>query len=109
MATPKEISAEQFGTLYWNMLTKAEWLAEKAGRPGDVAYWFSHAFSPLTISIKTGHWKGRSPTSILHSTNIPCDSYDPDHLPMATCLVYFEHTSKYYTCRHKVGDCPWKQ
>ena len=117
MAKPKEITAEKYGELYKKYYKKAEENASAAGLPGYEAYWFSVSFSPYTLTIKqTGYKNGVWPHRIHHYTRQPCNKFCQKKLPMATCLIiqkeYDQSTNdyrqKFYVCRHKVGNCPWK-
>lgn len=109
MAKLKGISAEEARTLYHKLIDKATKLSAKAGRVGDSSYWLSSAFRPCsgTDNFHTKTWAHRSPISIWHFTHQPCDEYCTDKLPMAICLVQ-DHNEHWWTCRHKVGNCPWK-
>jgi hypothetical protein len=109
MATPREITQEEYERLYAKLLHKASKSAKSALRePEDWSYWFSVAFEPCSGEVRTTDWKYGTPRSGTHFTSIPCDEYCFEKLPVATCLIH-AHDDKYYTCCHKVGNCPWKR
>lgn len=107
MATPREITFKEFNKIYNRLFCKAIKLSKLARRDEEIAYWFSSAFKPCSGEVHTTNWKYQSPNSIDHYTSIPCDEYCSEKMPMATCLIQ-THNGKFYTCRHKVGNCPWK-
>ena len=109
MATPKEISEEQFKELWYKLLNKATKLRAKHGSK-NTCFWFSAAFDPCGMVQPRRSWKGRTPDKIDHFTKIPCDEYCKESLPVATCIVTILQSGerKYYICHHRVGNCPWK-
>ena len=118
MATPREITSEKYRELFDKCLDKAIKNAKACGRSNKLAYWFSVSFSPCGATIPQKTWKnGVKPHYINHYADQPCDEFCQDNLPMTTCLVMLykydakidSYRSKFYTCRHKVGNCPWKE
>lgn len=107
MATPREITKQEYEKISIRCTKASMKYARKANRQYENAYWFSGSFSPCSGEVRAMIWKGAKPRITYHLTTTPCDKYCSEKLPMATCLIH-THDDKFYTCRHKVGNCPWK-
>ena len=111
MTTPRKITQAEYLRIRRRLINKAFALSKKAcGTVERNAYWLSAAFKPCSgaDNFRQTGWKVYSPQRIHHFTSTPCNEYCEEKLPMATCL-YQSQDDEYYTCRHKVGNCPWKK
>jgi len=103
----RELTNLEFGSRLHKYYVKSKKLTTIDNRPDYATYWFSPIFQPYNTNTNYRMWRHRSPEIIMHFTAQPCNTYCQDKLPMATCLVK-DTEGKYWTCRHKVGNCPWK-
>ncbi len=105
MIKPKEISEERYGKLYRKYMLLAIALRRASGLCIGPAGWFSTLFSPCSGIKIWGDYKVPN-SSIWHFSKQPCNNFCADKLPIVSCLA--KVNDKYYYCRHKVGNCPWK-
>jgi hypothetical protein len=110
MAKPKEITKKAWYELHARYQKQAEELAE-GHTARNSAYFFGDSrccgLLPYTHYYKdAATWRTHQ---IYHFVRVACDCQEAKE-QMASCLAvtYEDGVTKYWHCRHKVHNCPFK-